>query len=130
MKPIVPPKYNIGIEVAKGNYGLLELLEPWCDTIYIDEGNTPALLKNYIEKEQPNTAIDLNARVKPFEAERVNEILVDINGNNFQQSDFELLQQLPQIIKDNGEVGEFTLGNLQIKIIEMNEYQDTLINIS
>ena len=127
--PIVPPKYDIGISVKNCTAQLLQLLEPWCDTIYIDEGNTPVLLKNYIEKEQPNTAIDLNARVKPFEAERADEILVDINGNNFQQSDFQLLQQLPQIIKDNGEVGEFELGNLQIKIIEMNEYQDTLINI-
>ena len=39
------------------------------------------------------------------------------------------LQQLPEILKDSGEVGKFELGNLFIDIIQMNEYQNTLIKL-
>ena len=123
--PAIVPKYDIGISVKNCTAQLLQLLEPWSTTIYID---TP--FEEYIVQESTITSYNLSGRVKPYGNKKENEIIVDINGNNFQQPDFQLLQQLPQIIKDNGEVGEFTLGNLQIKIIEMNEYQDTLINIS
>ncbi len=37
MKPIVPPKYDIGFIVKNCNLQLLELLEPWCSTLYCDE---------------------------------------------------------------------------------------------
>jgi len=130
MKPIVPPKYNIGIVVLKGYPGLLEVLEPWCDTIYVDEGNMPTLIKNYIKEEQPNTIIDLNERVKPLEAEKTNEILVKVDGNTFVQEDLNTLQILSRIIKDSGEVGSFTIGSLTITISKMNEYQNSLINLS
>lgn len=123
--PAIVPKYDIGISVENCTAQLLQLLEPWSTTIYID---TP--FEEYIVQESTITSYNLPGRVRPYGNKKENEIIVDIDGNNFQQSDFQLLQQLPQIIKDNGEVGEFTLGNLQIKIIKMNEYQDTLINIS
>lgn len=123
--PIVPPKYNTGLLITNCNSILLNLLEPWTTTLYTDYP-----YEAYIKEERENTSFDLSERIKPYRNRKENEIIVDIDGNTFQQSDFQHLQQLPQIIKDNGEVGEFTLGNLQIKIIEMNEYQDTLINIS
>lgn len=129
MKPIIPPKYNIGFIVKNCNPNLLHSLEPWCDTIYVDEGNIPTLIKNYIDSEQPNTIIDLNGRVRPYDNEKNNEILVEIDGNNFTQQDFQIINQLPEIIKDSGSIGKFKLNNLTIEIIQMNEYQQSLINL-
>ena len=129
MKPIIPPKYDIGLIIKNCNLNLLNTLEPWADTLYVDEGNVPTMIKNYIDSEQPNTTVDLNERIKPFDNEKNNEILIQIDGSTFSQQDFQIIQQLPEIIKDSGEVGEFQLGNLFISIIQMNEYQNNLIKL-
>jgi glycosyltransferase involved in cell wall biosynthesis len=129
MKPIVSPKYDIGFIIKNCNINLLHVLEPWCSTSYVDEGNTPTLIKNYIDVEQPNTIIDLNKKIRTYNSEKNNEILVEIDGKNFTQQDFQIIQQLPQIIKSSGEIGKFEIGNLTIEIIQMEEYQNNLINL-
>ena len=70
----------------------------------------------------------LNERIKstPFELLN-NEIVVTIDRNTFTQQDFQIIQQLSEIIQDSGEIGEFELGNLKIKITALNEYQNDLI---
>jgi glycosyltransferase involved in cell wall biosynthesis len=127
MNPIVPPKYDFGFIISNANLQLIELLEPWCSTIYVDEGNVPNMIKNYIDNEQQRTSFDLQQKLKPFDSEKNNEILVEINSQTINQDDFKLIQQLPDIIKDNGEIGKFELGNLIIHIIQMNEYQNNLV---
>lgn len=57
------------------------------------------------------------------------DIIVEVNGNIFTQDDFSIIQQLNDIIKENGEIGSFELNNLKIIINSMNEYQNTLIKI-
>ena len=58
------------------------------------------------------------------------DILVRMDGNTLAQDDFKLIQQLPKIIQDSGEVGKFNLGNLELTINVMKEYQHTLINVT
>jgi hypothetical protein len=58
------------------------------------------------------------------------DIIVEIDGNIFTQQDFSLIQQLNDIIKENGEIGLFELGNLKIKINKIKEYQNDLIYLS
>ena len=128
MKPIIPPKYDIGFIIKNCNNQLLAALEPWCSTIYVDEGNVLTMIKNYIDLEQPNTSFDLNERVKPFDNEKNNEILVTIDGSKFTQQDFQIIEQLPEILKDSGEIGSFELGNLHIDVIQINTYEKELIN--
>jgi hypothetical protein len=122
MKPIIPPKYDIGIILDDIN--LLELLEPWCGTIYA-KGD----YSEYVTKEQPNTLYDLRERIKPFDNEKNNEILVEVNQSAFTQQDYQIIQQLTQIIQQQGQPGRFQLGNMVMEIIQMNEYQNNLINI-
>ena len=55
------------------------------------------------------------------------DITVEVDGNNFTQQDFQIIQKLNDIIKDSGEIGQFELGNLQIIINSLEEYQNTLI---
>ena len=124
MKPIVPPKYNIGFIVKNCNSQLLEILEPWCSDIYVD-----CEYKDYVVKEQLNTIIPVEEKVHPIGNNKNNEILVEIDRNTFIQHDFQIIQQLSEIIKDSGEIGKFQLGNLFISIIQMNEYQNDLIKI-
>ena len=129
MKPIISPKYDIGIKIKEGTSQLLEILEPWCSTILLDD-EMQVITSHYLDKEQPNTIIDLKEKIKttPFDTLE-NEIIVEIDQNNFSQEDFGVLQQLSEIIKDSGEKGKFKIGNLDITINEMNEYQNNLIFI-
>ena len=125
MKPIIPSKYDIGFILNNGNSNLLAGLEPWCSTIYVN----PDIIKSYVEIEKVNTTMDLYDRVKPLDNEKNNEILVTIDGNKFTEQDFNLIQQLPDILKDSGEPafhGE--VGNLIVEIFdEMNTYENNLI---
>ncbi|MDB4344074.1 glycosyltransferase [bacterium] len=114
MKPIIPPKYNIAFRVHNNNINLLETLEPWCTIMYSNIDYVP-----YITKEQPNTIIDLTDKLTHLQSELYNEfegITIIIDGNTFTQQDFNLIQQLSEIIHDSGEMGSFELGNLKINI--------------
>ena len=126
LKPIIPPKYDIGIILDNNNADLLYALEPWCSNIYCGVGID--LRQNYITKEQPNTSFDLTKRVLPFSNEKNNEILITI-GNTFTQNDFNYIQQLSEILEDSGKPafhGE--LGNITVEIFEkMNTYEKELI---
>ena len=127
MKPIIPPKYDIGFIVKNCNPQLLSILEPWCSTIYVDESVDKSMIDNYIMLESPNTIIDLYQRIKLYDNEKNNEILVEIDCVSFSKQDYSVIQQLSSIIKSSGEVGRFQIGNIVIEIIQMNEYQNTLI---
>jgi glycosyltransferase involved in cell wall biosynthesis len=125
LMPIVPPKYNIGFIIKNCNSLILEALEPWCSTIYIENFNT--IGKQYINQEQPKSLFNISERVKPYDNEKQNEILISFDASQLNQNNFQVIQNLSQIIKDSGEVGSFELDIFKIDIIQMNEYQDTLI---
>lgn len=130
LMPIVPHKYNIAFIVKHCNYQTLQLLEPWCDGIYIEDG-MQVLTDTYINQEQPNTKFDLAKRIKPIEYSISNEnIQVYLDRTTFNQQDFNTIQQLSEIIQDSGEVGEFEIGNLQIKINSLETFEKNLIFIN
>jgi len=54
MKPIVSPKYDIGIILSNNNLELLRALEPWCNNIYCSS----SLRQQYITTEQSNTSFN------------------------------------------------------------------------
>ena len=125
LKPIVPPKYDIGFIIQNGSMQLLEVLEPWCSNVYMDDANGNQYTQ-YIEKE--NTSYDLYEKIKPFDSEKQNEILIQIDGNKFTQEDFGYIQQMSEIIQDSGnETFHGEIGNLTIDIITMNTYEKELI---
>jgi hypothetical protein len=129
LMPIVPPKYNIAFVVKHCNLGLLELLEPWCDRIYIED-DEQTLTDSYIQREQPNTKFDLRKRVLTIGhnfPEGENDIVVEFDARNLNQTNYRLISQLSQVIKESGEVGEFELDAFTIKINNLQEYQNDLI---
>jgi GT2 family glycosyltransferase len=125
----IAPKYNIAYAVKHANLQIVEVLEPWCDRLYIED-NMQVIADSYKEKEQPNTKFDLSKRVLTLEyndPKGENDIVVEFNARNFSQQSFQILQQLPEIIKESGEVGEFELDIFKITINSMTEYQNDLI---
>ncbi len=133
MKPIVPPKYNIGFIVKNCNDQLLEALEPWCDRIYVDNDRM-----KYITMEQPKTSFDLNKRVHDIilvEDRHHDDILVEIDGNRFGNDDFRIIQTLSEILANDEQLWEailiepthFEIENLQITINSLQTYEQGLI---
>lgn len=55
------------------------------------------------------------------------DIIVKINGNTFNEYDYQIIQNLNDIIADNGDIGEFELGNLQIIINSLDTFEKDLI---
>lgn len=129
MEPIISPKYDIGYSIKHCNLDMLRLLEPWCSNILIDD-EMQVLTTSYIDIEQKNTSIDLNKRIKSTPLESLNnDIIVEFDAHLFTENSFRILQQLPDIIKENGEVGKFELDIFIITINAINEYQNDLITI-
>lgn len=127
MKPIIPPKYNVAFRVHNNNSNLLQALEPWCSVMYSDIDYVP-----YIIKEQPNTLIDLTDKLAHLQSELYDDfegVVVVVDGSKFNQQDFQIIQQLSEIIADSGEIGEFELGNLQININNLETFEKDLIFI-
>tara|TARA_Y100001972_G_scaffold67314_1_gene82145 strand:+ start:1174 stop:2376 length:1203 start_codon:yes stop_codon:yes gene_type:complete len=125
MKPIVPPKFDIGICIKNCNDGLLEVLEPWCNVIYTD-----ADIDRYISKEASKTSFNLKERVKDIDSQYTqssHEICIEINGHQFYQTDMQVIQQISEIINDSGEEGEFQLGNIKVIINDLLTYEHELI---
>ena len=123
MKPIVEPKYDIGVVLKNVQEGvqLIQALEPWCTNIYVDDSRS-----KYITLEQPNTMMDLRERVLPYDNEKQNGVLVQIDAKQFNKDDFEYLIQLSLIINSQAssedlEGAEFELGNMNIEIIKLNQ---------
>ena len=124
MKPIVPNKYNVGFVIKNCTEDILFNLEPWCDNIYVD-----IPYSSYVKEEQNNTLINLSNRVLPFDNEKNNDIIINIDGSKLDQNDFINLQRLSRIFDDSGQVGEFNLGNLFINIVQLKTYTETLIKL-
>ena len=130
MKPIIPPKYDIGFIVNNCNDQLLKVLEPWCSTIYVD-----CDYNAYVQQEQINTHYDLLERIKPFDNEKNNEILVHIDGHQFNNNNFRVIQTLSEILANDDQLQElimiepthFTIENLQITINSLQTYEQGLI---
>ena len=128
MKPIVPPKYNVGFVVRNCNYELLYELEPWCSTIYTDWAS-----KGYIDTEQPNTMFDLKSRVKSIiDNTPDNDIVVKFDAKEFTPEQFNYLANLSEILAndegiENDTVGEFDLGIFKIQINSTRTYEEDLI---
>jgi hypothetical protein len=128
LKPQIPPKYNVAFKVKNCSYKLLELLEPWCDVFYGD--GEWFIYNSYIQNEQPNTAFNLNNRIKPLDStlhDYSEGIVVEIDGNNFKQGDYTAIEFLSEVIRDGGEIGEFELENLNIIINDLTTYEQNLI---
>jgi glycosyltransferase involved in cell wall biosynthesis len=126
--PIIPHKYNVGFVVSKCNLQLLQALEPWCSTIYIED--TDVLTSHYLDLEQPHTKINLADKIKVIGYTLPNnDVTVEFDGTKLTQDSFNILMQLSEIITESGEIGTFELDIFKITINNMVTYENELIHI-
>lgn len=129
MKPIIPPKYNVAFVIKNCNLEMLEVFEPWCDRVYIDD-TMQVITPHYINKEQSNTKFDLSKKIYTIEyndPKLENDIVVEFDAKQLTQQSFNIIQQLSEILKESGEIGEFELDIFKININTLTEYQNDLI---
>ena len=124
MKPIIPHKYNIGFKVTNCSIEMLSALEPWCSTITSD-----ASYAQWIEEEQKHTILNLLDRVKPWNSGLDNDIVVEFDVSKLTKESFNIITQLPEIISESGEVGEFELDIFKISIYAITTYEHKLVHI-
>ena len=127
LKPIIPPKYDIGLVLKVNNIQLLRELEPWVSTVYCDTH----LGNHYKITEQPETRMNLDERVKPYSSEKTNNVIIEFTTEVFNQDEmrqiFFYFQNLSNIIRDSGEIGQFELGRLKITINSLETFEKDLI---
>ena len=129
LKPIIPHKYDIGFVVTNCTLQLMTALEPWCNTLYTDD-EMGVLESSYLEMEQPHTKINLVDKLKIRKyIVPTNNIIIEFDGKLLTQESFNILTQLPEIIAESGEIGEFELDIFKINIEHLDTYEHTLINI-
>ena len=127
-----PVKYNIAYVVKNCTPGLLPLFEPQCDRLYVDD-HYGTMIPNYIESEQPNTKFDLLTRVLNTNLNdpvNENDIIVEFDANDVTDHNIYILQQLPDILYDQGEPGKFTIEAFTLDVTELIEYQKDLVQLT
>lgn len=128
--PIIPPKYQIVFVVKNCNLSILELLEPWCDKIYVDEKFEIGRAWDYVEMESINTHFDLSKKVITNSEPNENDIIIHFDANKITNQSFQIIQNIQEIFEDSGEVGTFELDIFNITINKMEEFQYRLVNVS
>jgi len=115
MMPIVPKRYDTGFIVKNCNTQILSILEPWCDTIYVD-----CDYRGYVDVENEKSEYDITDRVKPYDNEKNNNILISFDATKLTNQHFtEFIKQLPFIIEETDEIGSFNWDIFQIDIIKL-----------
>ena len=131
LKPIVPPKYDVGFVAYNCDKNLLKELEPWCSKIYLDLSNSDCI-GEYIKEEQPNTTYDLNERIKLYGHSKISElhdICVEFDCRNLNADNFQILVNLSEILQESGEVGIMELEIFKFYINSLDTYEKELINV-
>jgi len=134
LRPIIAPKYDIGFVIYNCHHTTLELLEPWCSKIYVELNVStfgfPSITK-YINEEDKNTAFNMYKRVyyvpDDGDVNKLNNIIVEFDAQKLTNENFKFLTQLPNVLKDSGEIGEMEYDIFKITINSLETYEKELI---
>ena len=78
---------------------------------------------------------DLQERILPIDNEKQNDILVEIDGNQFSNNDFRIIQTFSEILANDDQLWEaiiiepthFEIENLKVTICSLETYENNLI---
>ena len=128
MKPIIPPKYDVGFVVENCDTDMLKELEPWCSDIYGDWlGHKGYGVNKYIKEEQKNTQFDLSNKIHSDRIKQKNNVIVKFDCNELNQDNFQIIVNLSEILQESGDVGEMELGIFKLNINSLKTYEKDLI---
>lgn len=121
-------RFNVGFIIKNCTNDLLYHLEPWCDTIYADY-RFAHTIEPYIIKEQPNTSFNLYDRIKPYDNEKNNDILVSFDGSKLDNNQFEIIRNLQNILGNTSPGETYEIGIFNIYVHSLNNNIKDLIFI-
>ena len=125
MKPIIPPKYDIGFVVKNCDYNLLRELEPWCSSIYVEY---TGIIESYIKEEQKNTAFDLSDKIKHYPKNKPdNNIVIEFDALKLNANNFQNVVNLAEILSNSGEIGKLELEIFKFNVKSLQSYEKDLI---
>lgn len=115
MMPIVPNKYFTSFVVKNCNEKMIEVLEPWCDKLYVD-----CDFKDYIKRE--DTLFDISDKIQSIDQPKNGSVIVEFDATKLTNDYYtQVIQQLPFIIQQTNEIGSFEYGIFSIKVVDLNE---------
>lgn len=123
--PILTPKFNIGFIIHNCNSTLLQHLEPWAVNLYVNcETST------YINQERSKTTYDLQSKFKKINDSKINDILVEFDGQLLNNERFQfLVNDLHHVLKDSGQIGEMEYDIFKFQIKSLNTHEKDLIKV-
>tara|TARA_X000001382_G_scaffold130876_2_gene127537 strand:- start:1865 stop:3604 length:1740 start_codon:yes stop_codon:yes gene_type:complete len=131
LKPIVPPKYDIGFVAYNCDKNLLRELEPWCSKIYLDFGSD--YMSEYRKEEQQDTQFNLDEKIfmygnsKP--SDLGNDIIIEFDCRMLNANNFQTIVNLSEIIQQSGEIGVMEYDIFKFHINSLDSYEKELINV-
>ena len=129
LKPIVPPKYDVGFVAYNCTKQMLYELEPWCSKIYLDLRNSE-IIGHYVKEEQPNTQFNLGEKIKLYGHNKISEqhdICVEFDCNQLNNENFQVLVNLSEMLQDSGDVGEMEFDIFKFYIKSLETYEKNLV---
>jgi glycosyltransferase involved in cell wall biosynthesis len=121
-RPILKPRYDIGIVVENCDANLLLSLEPWFNNIYVDQ----SIIADYIEYEQPKTDLILEARVRPIDEPKQNDILIYFDAKD--NVDLTIIPNIQVIIRESVDAaGTYEYNGLKIDVLQMVDHTDKMM---
>ena len=92
------------------------------DSIYVDQ----TIIADYIRYEQPKTDLILEARVRPIEEPKHNDILIYFDANT--EVDLNIIPNIQVIIRESVDaVGTYEYNGLKIDVLQMVDHIDKMM---
>ncbi len=137
--PILSPVYDKTIVINNDNHDILKKIEPLFNRIYLYSEHREAC-NSYLQSEtefyssEPSQPLDNKLFMKFYFYTNNTiyfdgDIVVYLNGNNFDNNDMYTIINLNDIIAETNELGQFEVGNLKINIKSLKDRSSELINI-
>jgi glycosyltransferase involved in cell wall biosynthesis len=115
MLPIVPNRYKTSFVIHNCPTHLLEILEPWCDDMYVD-----CDYQSYIVNEQKESMFDLSNKIHKIGDEMRGDVHIMFDGRKITTDHYnQFIINIPFIIQQTDSLGSFQWDIFQLHILSL-----------
>jgi len=115
MMPIVPNRYATSFVVHNCTPYLLEVLEPWCDDIYVD-----CDFGNYVANESNQSMFKISDRIHKIGDIMKNDVQILFDGSRITNEHFsQFIKNIPFVIQQTDSIGSFEWDIFQLHILNL-----------
>ena len=126
LKPIIPPKYDIGLIIKNCTFETLYALEPYCTQVYLEDDS---FFSDYFREEGENSGYDLGGKLLTTDFKPHNDVLIEFDANQMTQESYNIFLQFPNILEESGEPNsDFVLDIFKVKTKLLDNQVDLLVN--